>query len=434
MSNPEASAPGCTLEGRQQAEKLNLECQCSTLDEAKLRAELAGSAEAEELHRMLVAERPYLFAPTPVFMPSPCLSLQARIIAAIERVVALPEYQARVLTHAPRVAGFVPQAAGAFLGYDFHLGINGPKLIEINTNAGGALLNAMLPRVHSVCCEPYPGLQGEANRPGAPVEQAFVDMFLTEWRLERGDARLGRIAIVDDEPREQFLYPEFLLFRDLFQAHGIRAEIADAGQLKFRDGALWLEDRRIDLVYNRLTDFSLSQKSHCALHEAYLARAAVVTPHPRAHAVYADKRNLALLTDEQALADLGVDATTRALLQAGIAHTEVISEASAERYWSERRKLFFKPAAGFGSKAAYRGDKLTRRVFQEILKADYVAQELVLPSERSVTVGGETVRLKVDIRNFVYRTHVQSVASRMYQGQTTNLRTPGGGFAPVVVV
>jgi hypothetical protein len=42
--------------------------------------------------------------------------------------------------------------------------------------------------------------------------------------------------------------------------------------------------------------------------------------------------------------------------------------------------------------------------------------------------------LKVDIRNFVYQAQVQSVASRLYQGQTTNLRTPGGGFAPVVVV
>lgn len=52
--------------------------------------------------------------------------------------------------------------------------------------------------------------------------------------------------------------------------------------------------------------------------------------------------------------------------------------------WSERRRLFFKPAAGYGSKAAYRGDKLTRRVWGEILQGDYVAQTLVLPGERRV--------------------------------------------------
>ena len=28
--------------------------------------------------------------------------------------------------------------AGFFMGYDFHLGPDGPRLIETNTNAGGA--------------------------------------------------------------------------------------------------------------------------------------------------------------------------------------------------------------------------------------------------------------------------------------------------------
>jgi hypothetical protein len=29
---------------------------------------------------------------------------------------------------------------------------------------------------------------------------------------------------------------------------------------------------------------------------------------------------------------------------------------------------------------------------------------------------------------------VQLVAARIYQGQTTNFRTPGGGFSPVIVL
>jgi hypothetical protein len=37
---------------------------------------------------------------------------------------------------------FARPPAGVFLGYDFHLGPDGPQLIEINSNAGGALLNA----------------------------------------------------------------------------------------------------------------------------------------------------------------------------------------------------------------------------------------------------------------------------------------------------
>ena len=42
----------------------------------------------------------------------------------------------------------------------------------------------------------------------------------------------------------------------------------------------------------------------------------------------------------------------------------------AERLWSTRRNLFFKPAAGHGSKAAYRGEKITRRVWSEVLAGE----------------------------------------------------------------
>jgi hypothetical protein len=68
-------------------------------------------------------------------------------------------------------------------------------------------------------------------------------------------------------------------------------------------------------------------------------------------------------------------------------------------------------------------------VWEEILSADYVAQEVVAPSERNIAEG---TALKVDVRNYVYAGAVQLLAARLYQGQTTNLRTAGGGFAPVL--
>ena len=45
-------------------------------------------------------------------------------------------------------------------------------------------------------------------------------------------------------------------------------------------------------------------------------------------------------------------------------------------------------------------------------------------------VGDEAQRMKADIRCYVYGGRIQLVAARLYQGQTTNFRTPGGGFAP----
>ena len=53
-------------------------------------------------------------------------------------------YQAAVLEWAPAIARRDFGPCGVFMGYDFHLGADGPKLIEVNTNAGGALLNAFL--------------------------------------------------------------------------------------------------------------------------------------------------------------------------------------------------------------------------------------------------------------------------------------------------
>jgi hypothetical protein len=43
-----------------------------------------------------------------------------------------------VLSHAPEFSRFEPGPSGAFMGYDFHVVGDDPRLIEINTNAGGA--------------------------------------------------------------------------------------------------------------------------------------------------------------------------------------------------------------------------------------------------------------------------------------------------------
>ena len=113
-----------------------------------------------------------------------------------------------------------------------------------------------------------------------------------------------------------------------------------------------------------------------------------------------------------------------------IPETLLLTPDNREAMWTDRRRWFFKPAAGFGSKAGYRGDKLTRRVWEEIGEGTYVAQRIVVPSERQLGSGAGP--LKLDIRCYSYAGRVLLFAARMYQGQTTNFRTPGGGFAPVL--
>jgi hypothetical protein len=426
-NNAAVDAPDVSL-----AEALNRDCQCVSIDPQALRHELASVMADDGLYRSITEDRPHLFSSSAVFVSPAHAQRMTEIIEAVEGVIGLPAYREHVLRWAPAIAAFDPGTAGVFLGYDFHLGPHGPQLIEINTNAGGALLNTVLARAQRACCrEMQDRLVGPVDL--TAMEQAFFDMFQHEWSSVRGSEPLRSVAIVDDAPAGQYLYPEFILFQRLFTRYGVACVIAGASELTVRDGALHFHDRKIDLVYNRLTDFPLSDPAHAALRSAYMNRQVVLTPHPRAHALYADKRNLVALTDTRLLRAWGVPERMISRLHSGIPRTLNVEPANAESLWNERKRLFFKPATGYGSKAAYRGDKLTKRAWSEILQGQYVAQALVVPSERRLRVAEEDILLKLDLRNYVYAGRVQLLTSRLYRGQTTNFRTPGGGFAPVFV-
>ena len=412
------------------SERLNAACFCVGLDANALRGAIEAASPQPGFLALLQERCPYAFAAHPVFVAAQQAARISALVDAIESVVALPAYQAEVLARAPAIARHQPGASGVFFGYDFHVGSTGMGLIEINTNAGGGMLNALLARAQRACCAPVEGLLPAAATVHA-FEAGIVAMFRNEWALSGRPGPLRTIAIVDENPEAQYLYPEFLLFRQLFEANGLRALIAAPEDLQLRDGVLYCGTQALDLVYNRLTDFYFEGEASTVLREAYLSDAAVVTPHPRAHALYADKRNLALLSDPDQLRRLGVPEATQAVLLAHIPRTEVVAAGNADRLWGERRQLFFKPFAGFGSRAAYRGDKLTRRVWQEITGGGYIAQALVAPGERMLSEHDAAQALKFDLREYVYRGQVQWTAARLYQGQTTNFRTPGGGFAPV---
>lgn len=412
---------------RATAEQLNRDCFCVTLDKAaletKLRAE-AGDVDFTELMRL----RSHLFAHAPVFLPRADRTAMEAIVAAIEAVVATPSYAERVLAWAPSIARTDFGPRGVFMGYDFHLGADGPKLIEINTNAGGAFLNAILARAQIACCAEVE--RALANDALDSFESKVAEMFEAEWRAQgRGD-ELRRIVIVDDAPAQQYLYPEFLLAKRVLERHGLEAEIADPRSLSYERGLLQLGRRPLDLVYNRLVDFALQEPDHQALRQAYADGAVVITPNPRNHALLADKRNLIVLSDVNALEQIGLDRGHRQAL-AGIPRAHAVTPANAEHLWNDRKRYFFKPASGYGGKAVYRGDKLTRTVWSRIVDGDYIAQTLARPSERMIELDGVRAAHKLDVRLYTYRGEVLLAAARLYQGQTTNFRTPGGGFAPV---
>jgi len=368
-------------------------------------------------------------AAVPVFVAANDHEKMSRLIAAIETVFQSAAWRQRALEAAPAIARHHAGNPGVLFGFDFHLHASGPQLIEINSNAGGALIVTQVLRAQSGCCagpaEAAPRCQAEQ------AETAIIDSLLADFAAVRGDREPQLVAIVDTEPTAQYLYPEFLRFAQLLRERGLRAAICDPSELQRTRAGLTLHGETVDLVYNRLTDFYFADEAHAALREAYRHDEVVVTPNPHHHALYADKRHLALLSDPAVLQALGVDAGTAQILLDSIPEARLVDTAHAEELWQRRREFFFKPASAYGSKGVYRGAKLTRKTFEELLHSDYIAQREVEPPLRRAWVDGEEVELKVDVRCYVYRGAIQLTAARLWRGQTTNFRTPGGGFATV---
>ncbi len=413
------------------SEHLNQECFCITLDRNALCQAFEREVGDPDFCATFIRTRPHLFSNTPVFISESDTSTMVRIVNAIDAATRLPAYQEAALSWAPEIAQRDFGLRGVFMGYDFHLAADGPKLIEVNTNTGGAFLNALLAKAQLACCTEVEAAmsRSEAN----DFDAAALRMFQREWVLQRGTGTPRRIAIVDDRPNEQYLYPEFVLAQRLFLKQGIEAVIADAGELCYQHGQLLIGKLPIDLVYNRLVDFAFARPEHEALRAAYLDDAVVVTPNPRVHALYADKRNLSLLSDQAALRAWGLSADMLTDL-AGVPRTVLVTSDNALQLWERRKTLFFKPAGGHGSKAVYRGDKVTKGVWADIVRGGYVAQDYAAPSTRMVKLDGFPEARKTDVRLYVYDGQVLLSAARLYQGQTTNFRTPGGGFAPVFVI
>ena len=422
-SNPTSLGPVQT-----RSQRLNQNCFCVTLDRRSLCEALEYEAGDPEFCETFIHPKAHLFSNVLVFISASEVAEMQGVVAAVEATARLAAYRAAVLSWAPEISREDHGPVGALMGYDFHLGVDGPRLIEINTNAGGAFLNALLARAQRACC-------AEMDMPLKPhtFEDMAFRMFEDEWTRQRRTGAPHRVAIIDDSPEEQYLYPEFVLARQVLAARGLDPVIADASHLRYEGGQLSVEGMPVDLVYNRVTDFAIEQPEHRALREAYRDGAVVVTPNPHNHALLADKRNLSLLSDSARLEAWGVEPTLLAQLEA-VPGTVLVTHEKADELWKSRKHLFFKPTGGHGGKAVYRGDNVTKGVWAEIERGGYVAQALVRPSERMIRIDSALQARKMDVRLYTYDSHVLLVAARLYQGQTTNFRTLGGGFAPVFVI
>jgi len=309
------------------------------------------------------------------------------------------------------------------MSYDFHLDKEGePRLLEINTNASGFLIADAI----------YPVHQNPGPFPGAvnSLKRSFFQEF---ERMGLDDS--AHIAIIDEAPDAQKMYPEFLFYKSLFERWGCTADIYDYHEIGCRNGALFAKGRKIDFIYNRYCDFTLTDYSSRDLRQAYLSGSCTFSPNPKEYILLADKRRLVQFSrpgwlESAASSDIDIEAIRKVLIptwdQTGFEDfTEI---------WEKRKQLFFKPSQSYAGKSAYRGSSITRKVFNRVLDQDTLIQEYIpAPTIRFENDPSKTW-WKYDLRAYAYGGEVQLLAARIYQGQITNFNKACGGYSPVFVI
>lgn len=352
-------------------------------------------AIAEEVLTQTISEQ--LICPHRITLP---LSVLKTLQDEVKEIYALRAWSEKNLSAEFETLG-LPKAKNYSVctSFDFHLtGDHQPKLIEINTNAAFLALGLTLYDFWNI--KPHTGF----------TEENLIQMFREESELV-GQKNIN-IAIMDEKPEQQRLFIEFLIYQQYFNRHSIPAVITDTSKAADLPAGT--------LIYNRYTDFYLKEPQSAQIKSLYNEGKLYLSPSPWEYFLIGDKQRL---SDWQKQNEIPIPKSLLKIYD--------LADANREQVWNERKKLFFKPKASFGSKQAYNGASMSRKVFDEAFAQGFVAQEYAPPAEVDVLQDGQNLKMKYDLRCYTYKNELQLVIARLYQGQTTNLKTIGGGFAIV---
>ena len=364
-----------------------------------------------------------VISPYKISVPQSVIDSIAEAVDNIFRLSRLNSYSEAVFS-APvdrEILCSPAENLSVLMSYDFHLDGETPRLLEINTNASGYLLVNVLYNMHA---QPNPFPQAMNS-----LKKSFIEEF----------QRLGlkgspHIAIIDEAPRAQKMFPEFLFYKSLFEKWGYTASIHDYIDLSYRNGALFTVEKKIDFIYNRYCDFTLSDPSSEELRRAYLEGTCGFSPNPKEYILLADKRRLGQMSSDGWLetvstSDISIDAIRNVLLPTWAAG----EFADIGEVWRKRKQLFFKPPQSYGGKGAYRGRSISHKVFNRVMSEDTLVQQY-FPAPKITFENDETsADWKYDLRAYAYGGEVQMLVARIYQGQITNFKQAYGGYCPIFV-
>jgi len=197
------------------------------------------------------------------------------------------------------------------------------------------------------------------------------------------------VAIVDFT--ESGTSAEFKLFKETYEKEGYSCIIADPRDLEYRDGGLYHQDYRIDLVYRRIVTFELVEKFRQAEEfvKAYMDDAVCVVGTIRSQVIH-NKIFFKILHDRDTLEGLTPD--QRDFIRKHVPFTGVFQggEEIFQEVLQNKDKYIVKPMDMNASQGVYPGRDFEGEKWESILKEtfnkDFIYQEYVDPYEREFVV------------------------------------------------
>lgn len=314
-------------------------------------------------------------------------------------------------------AKVIPDSPGMLMGFDFHLTDDGPKLIEINNNAGGLYIGRQADRdnINQLwLSQPH-----TPELPGG-LKERLLAMFPPHWKT---------IAIVDEEIEQQYMFPEMQAYANILEDDGRTVFLVSPEGLRLDDDGLYVGQSRIDAIYNRHTDFYLESEPMRQIRKAYLAGQVQLNPHPRSYALLGDKARMADWWHEGVL-EACMSEPEISLIRSVVPEIHLMCEYDSEQAWAERKNWVFKPAARHGGKGVLLGKSVSRTRFDALDRQDSVMQRFVPAS----IVHVNNKPFKFDVRLFTQGEKLIAVAGRVWQGQVTNFRTEGSGWVALEII
>jgi len=355
-------------------------------------------------------------SPYTVNLSTGALKQMIHVVHDLQQLSENPNYPS-LLAKLPASAKISSGYYSVLMGYDFHIDESQQvKLIEVNNNAGGLWFAV---RSYLADAQHFPDKLGTK----------LLNTFINEYRLFRQDknAYPKLIAIIDEEPQQQFLFPEMQIFAQLFEQAGIKTVILDPSEIETKNSQLYHNNQAIDLIYNRHCDFYLHTAQMQTIANAWQQQTVCITPNPHIYGLLADKQRM-VDWSKPGLLDQLLAPKIAARLQRAIPETQLLHPLNKDSVWATRKQKVFKPTTSYASRGVYIGDKLTKNKFNSFDPQKTLVQQRIKPI---ISISPDGEKYKTDYRLFVYRNTIINVCARLYQGQVTNLRTPNGGFSKI---